>query len=218
MVLRRDVGRLGRMHFDVNVATSIFGAGLVIILLHIFIPSIRSELAFGAAIFAGSVAIYGAYYARATLLSRLEADRLKRTFEILDRLNSPDLAGARRSLNAKIDHRNLAPAELFKQVTGDLALYTEVTLLLGLYEDMAIAIQAGYADEDVLFKGLAWPVHWAWESLGGFTHELRKARDRPTIYLQFQELAAAWEAKTALSSPGRLLSHTFEHKTTPQLK
>ena len=98
MLDSRDVGRVGRMQFNRSLGVLLCTLSAAIILLYWFAPGIRVVLPDATAIFAGAVAIYAAYYARAALISRIQGDRLRRTFEIMGRYNRPDLCRVRRSL------------------------------------------------------------------------------------------------------------------------
>jgi hypothetical protein len=204
----QSLGRVGKVEFNYGVAAVLALLAGALVAVRLMFPEFRDELVFITLVIAGAVAAYSAYYARSNVQGQLRLNTVRRAFEIIDQTNSVEFTRIRRLLNIEIDHRKLGPSELYQRIMADFELATRVTVLLGVYEDVSIAIQAGYADEDVLFKSLHFPVTWAWDRFSTFTQELRRTNRDESLYSQLEKLATAWSAECSVLDPKTKLSQT----------
>lgn len=194
----KEPGVLFGLSLKVTIALVLAIIALIAILLHIFIPKAREEIAFGTAVAGGAAVVYGAYYAGVSLKVATEQTKKHRSFQMLQNLNRIDMVRVRLLIENEVSEKNISPEELYKKMVGDQKLLSAVTTLLGLFEDISVGIQFGYLDEDVLFYSLGFLLPWHFEGLKYYVEEERKKNNESRLYCEAEKLSHAWKPHTSL--------------------
>jgi hypothetical protein len=167
----------------------------------------RSELIYGAAVLAGSSALYSAYYAAAAIRLQIYRDQQARAFEFINQYNQDARTRPQvysETLNPLDD---LSPKELEKKIAADPELRDGVRGILNSFEEMAIAVRTGYADEQVAFFFFVSILPFAMRRLGAYISSARTEEDNLT-WVEAERLAEAWRAGTSVIDKRALASTT----------
>lgn len=204
---KKRVGELLRLNLSVPL-WFVLGLGVLALLIgYLLAPSYRDQIKFTASLIAAGAAIYSAYYIGAALRLQVARDRQRSSFEILSLLNRPEFVEVRNFLEHEVEgHENVSAAELFKKIEEDNKLDNAVTVVTGILEDMSIAIQNDYVDEDILFASLGAIVRRNWSGLRGWVEQIRLKRHAPGIGIELQKLATSWDSGTRLSDGKKLIA------------
>ena len=103
-------------------------------------------------------------------------------------------------------------AQIRDVLSKDKSLNVAIAKVLGSFEDMALAIRLGLADEELLYYSMNLPLTRLVDTLDGYINLLRRGYDtsapnapfdaaRPhvdTIFIEVTELAAAWKKKRSI--------------------
>lgn len=164
------------------------GATVVIVLYHRNAVD-RDTLEFGAAIVAGGMAIFGALFALLTVSANSAQARSVRSLEIVDQLNKTEIVLARLALDKELDDTT----DVYSRITQDLKRHANATHLLGVFEDLAQAIKAGVADEQVLHDSLGFMVPHYHDRLASFIAAERTVCGDDSLYENLEALVSHWK-------------------------
>jgi hypothetical protein len=202
---KRRVGQLLQINVTIPLWFVLVAGVIAFILSYLFAPTYRDQIKFGAALLAAGAAIYSAYYVGAALRMQVERDRQKASFEILGLLNRPEFVAVRCFLEKEVEgHDSISAEGLYAKVEADEKLDNAVTMVIGILEDMAVALQHDYVDEDILYMSLVVIVRRNWAGLRGWVEQIRKQRNEPEIGIEMQKLATSWESGRRLSDGRKL--------------
>jgi len=162
------------------------------------LPDYRNELRFLTALLGGAAMVYAGYYAGATLRINLARDKQHRGSEILQSLNNIDMASIRVFIEKEIDTKEISQQDLYDKILNNREVLSRITVILGFFEYVSIAIQEDYADEVFLYKSLGFLVPWTFYSLNSYIKEERTRLDESALYIELEKLADAWKKKTSL--------------------
>lgn len=196
-------GQILRLDVRVTAAGLVVLASLGLIAAYFWVkPEHREHVKFVSAVIAGGAAIYGAFYAGASLRFTAKRERQKRSFEILDSMGSIDKVGLRHLLEA-LDRDGLGDAQIFTTVREDKDLWRSAVTTLGELEDMAIAVRHSYADEGILHDSLSHVAPRILEKTGGYIRKLREERNDNKLYCELERLVSSWRDGKSLQSGKR---------------
>jgi len=202
---KKIVGELLRLNVSVPLWFILIAGVLVFLISYLYSPAYREQIKFAAALFGAAAAIYSAYYVGAALRLQVSRNRQKASFEIIGLLNRPEFVEVRNFLEHGVEgHEKLSAEDLFSKIDKDEKLDNAVTVVAGILEDMSIAIQVDYVEEDILYTSLVSIVHRNWSGLRGWLEQLRQKRCDPVIGIELQKLAASWESGRRLSDGKKL--------------
>jgi hypothetical protein len=170
----------------------------IIILLYFLFPAIQEELKFVIAVVGGASVICAAYYTGVALHRRIYYEKKQRSFEILRDLNVIENIRIRNLIDRQVDYKSKSSPELYNEILGKDELYCAVNTLLSLLEDISIAIQDEYVDEEVLFLSLQRIVPWAYEGLKFFIDAERERYKSTVMFIELEKLAHAWSKSKSL--------------------
>ena len=89
----------------------------------------------------------------------------------------------------------------YRSIEANLDSRLRVTMLLGVLEDLSIAMRLGYADERTTYQSLGSLVPTVFYGLAGYIDGLRSRNRDKTIYVEIERFAEAWrEGKSAITS------------------
>ena len=142
----------------ITIAVVVSAVAIALILLYRYNTeaTVQEQLEFCAAVLGGAAVVYAGYYAGASLQVSVKQSRKDKAFEILHGFNEVDMAKTRRLVEKKLkDRSSITPDELYQRIMGDDELLGAITVLLGWFEDISIAVQEDHADEKVLYRSLS---------------------------------------------------------------
>ena len=162
----KDPGALGTVKFPIlwSVVLSI----VVIILTIIFHlhKDWRDTMTFGIAAGALAAGALAAYYVGRSLAQTINQrsetineQKIARSFEFLRRWNDPALAQIKANFRELIECGKAHMADHVEQlIAQDKGKSTAVVEVLNFFEELAIAVHTGVADNDTLFRGFHGPL------------------------------------------------------------
>jgi len=173
---------------------------LILILSHIFIPKIRSEITFATAVVGGAAVVYAAYYAGLSAKLVTKQGKQHAAFQVLEALTSPEMMLIRLRIENEISEKNVsvAPEKLYETIIADEKLLGGIRTLLGLFEKISVGIRLGYLDEDVLYYTLGFLLPFHFESLQHYIDQRRTHDKEPHLYWEVEQLRNAWGSHTSL--------------------
>lgn len=183
----------------VRITGAVVIAVIATIVIAVFVnyPARRPEIQFAAFVFGASAAIYSAYHAGLNVRINLYRDRQKRSYEILDSFNRVDSVTVRITVDEAMDKAE-TPSLVYKTIRSDPQKDAGVRHLLGVFEDLAIAVRSGYADEGVLYWSLNQLAVRYFDVFKPYIDEVRRDRRNQTLFIEFERLAAAWRTSRSL--------------------
>ena len=162
------------VRITVAVIIVLLAAGFIVAYLVFDDPSSRDKIVFIASVVGGAAAVYSAYYAGASLRLNLYRDKQGRAFEVLDSLNRSDTVSAAATIDRAIEAKS--GTLTYELVTSDMTLYPAVKILLGIYEDLAIAASIGYADEGILYQSVHTTTVYYYDALKQYMDGVSKGK------------------------------------------
>jgi len=177
-------------------------ASLAVTAAYVVYPNLHEELKFFLSVIGGAAVIFGCYYNAITLRQTLQDRRKEHAFALINAQS--DMADARKIVGELIRQPNVSPADLTRNICSDIKLRAYVDTILCHIENISIAIQNHYVDEQVLHSAAGTFVSFYSEGLTDYIDEVRKMYKSDTIYCELKELAAAWKAKRSLATGQRL--------------
>lgn len=182
------------LRITVAALIAVFGIAFIVAFV---LSDRRAEITFAAAVVAASAGIYSAYHAGMTLRVNLYRDRQKRSYEILDSFNRVDSVSVRVIVDSDMSGVD-SPQTAYRTIVEDPQKHASIRHLLGLFEDLAIAIRTGYADEPVLFWSLQFAAVHYYDGLKRYIDGIRSARHNNNFYTEFEKLVGAWRTGKSL--------------------
>ena len=159
--------------------------------LYYWYPAERGHLLFFAT-FSGSFPVaFVAFHAARSFQLGVSRDKLHKSFEVLQSMNTREITETRFSLEDAIRNRP-SGTDLYTFITNNSRLTQTTNQILGLFEDMAIAIKRDYLDEALLHRSLAAVVRILYRLLKPYVDSLRVFEQDPELYGDFEQLAIAW--------------------------
>lgn len=139
-----------------------------------------------------------------TLRENIHRDKLHQAFYFTEKLNSIDRASIRVFIEKEIYGGKIAPADFHEKIISDNQLQSAVKSLLGLFEDISIAIQHDYVDEEACYQSLAFLILFTYQTFLPFIQEERRLFEMPPLFCELEKLAGAWKLKTSLGTGKQL--------------
>lgn len=190
--------------FGISVRLTIFWActigALATVGAYYFLPSHREGIKFAGTAITAAGGIYAAYYISATLRLSQERRRQESAYRFLEYLNQNDWVDVRIALD-KASNEKQGREEQFKLIESNPELRQQVYRLLGLFEDMAIAIKTGYADEQTLKLALREMACKYYSGFSPYILESRAVDKCANLYSEFESLKNAWSQNKSLYEP-----------------
>ena len=164
-------------------------------------PQYRGHVKFVTAILGGAAAIYSAYYIGAAMRLGLLRDKQKSSFDMLDMLNRPEFVEVREFVEEHVEnHVEISARQLYAKITEDRDLLKAATIVLGIFEDMSIAIQREYAEEEILYLSLSRIVPYIYGALRPYIEQVRELKNEPRYHIEVEKLVQSWNRSVCLCS------------------
>ena len=193
---KRKVGEL----FDVKITIHLWlliALGIIILMmLYSFATPYRDHIIFAAAILGGAAGIYSAYYIGISLRLNLEREKKNKSFELLGLLNRQETVDVRQFIEDKV--KQVPAKNVYGLIMENKDLLTSVTVVLGIFEDISMAIQAGFVDENIMYQSLHFMIDHYFSKLQPYIARCRDEDKNHTIYIETEKLALSWKIKERL--------------------
>ena len=194
-----DVGILGRISLRMSVAVATGVASLCVMVAFVFLPDKRDIIVFAAALIGGAATVYSAFYAAATLRIQVRRDKQARAFEMIGALNEHQVTRLRVFIEKNIDDKHLTAIGLYDKIVEDAECLSIISAVLGVYEDMAVAVQEHFVDEHVLHRSVAFLIPWTFARLRPYIEQERVRKGDTRLYIELERLAESWKNGKYLS-------------------
>jgi len=196
---RKQPGILFKFSVAVPVAIALSVFALIVTIWYYLFPDHRTGISFLVALFGVLGVVYSGYYVATSLKESIYRDRLHRSFRFTQELNSCELAEIRIFIEKDVAG-GLKAAEFHDRVINKPQVHIAVNSLLGLFEDIAIAVQEEYADETTLYRSLSFMIPWCFQNFSPYIHEERRIFKDDKLFFEFEKVAGAWrENKSAVT-------------------
>lgn len=194
----REPGSLINLRINIGIATILLILGGGLCWLYVENTAMRAELTFISAVIGGLAVVYSGYYMGLTLRENIRRDKLNRSFVFTEKLNSIDRASIRVFIEKELHSGEIAPADFHNKVISDHKLHPAVKSLLGLFEDISVAVQYDYVDEEAIYQSLAFLIPFTYQTFLPFIQEERRRFERPSLFCELEKLAGAWKLGKSL--------------------
>lgn len=164
---------------------------------------LRPTLEFAGAVIGGSAAVFGAFYAFLMASSSAAQKRRERSFQLIDQLNDLEMLHQRIRLAAKLEKQD--PGDRPSFIRNEADREAVANHVLGIFEDLAFAIDANIADEKMLFKSLCFMVPYYWDLFQSFIMSERVQCKDDQLWENMDRLAKAWTNSKSLRT-GKVFS------------
>lgn len=203
---RKKVGQILRLNLTIPLWLIICAAAAALLLTYGLWKQQREHVKFFAAVIGGSAAIYSAYYVGAALRTGIDRDRQAATFDVLTLVAKPEFVEVRNFLEKEFeDHENQSPADLYKRISENPKIDNAITFVFNTFERIATGVRYDVFDEDILYDDLMYVVSNNYNALRGYIDQLRKTKNSPLYFCEFERLATSWSKGKRLSD-GKPLS------------
>lgn len=172
----------------------------LISIAYFYFSGSRNEIIFFISLLWGLGTIYAWYYAGETLKKTFEYNRLAKTFEFIQKFDQPHLLAGIMYIDKNFDVRCVTQKDIMTHMESNEELFASLKGILNLCEDISIAIQKWYIDEEVAYLSLAWLYHKYVTVFQPFIDEYRKKNWFNWIYIESQRLANSWKEGKYLST------------------
>jgi len=129
----------------------------------------------------------------------MERERVKAAFEIVAKFDELNMIEVRTYIKEKID-KNLSDREFHKEIWEDQELHNVVKRILGMCEDVSLAIQFDYANEDILNRSIGHIVCWVYAQFEPYIAVEREDAKEPSLYFELETLNEKWKEGASLSA------------------
>lgn len=155
----------------------------------------REEILFGVSALGGTAALLTAYLVAATLRDTNAREKMEHAFEFTRIFNSPEMTQRRDLTRKAIANRH---SSLHKAAAKDTELKAALNGVLGMFEELAIAIKERHTDEAIAYRFFSGAVPWAAVHLGDYIRAERDDGGDSRNYAELLELGAAWSARRSV--------------------
>jgi hypothetical protein len=196
----KDPSSLGTIKFPV-LSSVLLSIG-VVLLTWIFYchKEWRESMNFGIAAGALAAGALGAYYVGRALAQTIQQrsesiteQKIARAFEFHRRWNDPALAQIKANFRELIECGKAHMAEHVEElINKDAAKRLAVVEVLNFFEELAIAVHTGVADNDTLCRGFRGPLTGYHATLEAWIKQHRSSKKRPTMWIELEKLVEKW--------------------------
>jgi hypothetical protein len=197
----------GTFRLTITVGVLVVAAIGAIILIYLVAPSRDEQLKFVASVVAGGAGLYAAYYLGAALHLQIKMEQQHRSFEILERTNEVDVVRVRRFIEEEIAHKKLSSEETYKKIVDNDEIRSGVRSLLGMIEDISIAIQSGYVNEKIMYYSLGLMVPYSLEKLQPYIQKEREFLGNQSLFHEAEKLGRQWVQGDLWTTGERMYFH-----------
>ena len=166
--------------------------------------ALRDVMEFSGAVLGGAGVIFGAFYGFLVAAESAAEARRRRSLEIIDQLNQPNVVRLRFTLEAAVE----GAKDPYARLTGDADLKADAYFFLGLLEDVALTVRCHVADEQVLYDSLSYMLPTTAKLFKDFIQGTRRRHDDNSLFAEIELLAECWEKHTSYRTGRKQLCAT----------
>jgi uncharacterized protein YdcH (DUF465 family) len=194
-----------KWNFEVTVGVTLFILCGGTIWLYATLPN-KDLVKVAVMIAGGGAAIYGAFYAGQSFRLKTIQDKKSKSFEFTRLFNHKEFIEVRHFIASKLEGRaKLSDEKIYKMISTNSKLKCNVHMVLCSFEDISIAIQADFVDEEILHKSLCGLVLKNWEYLEGYIKQYREKQENPAGCIEFENLERCWRSGKRLKNTANLI-------------
>jgi hypothetical protein len=202
-----DPGKVGTIKFPVFASVLLLIAVVILTIVFHLCNKWRDTMTFGIGAGALAAGALGAYYLgrglSETIRQRSESiseqktarseQKIARAFEFHRRWNDPALAQTKAIFREIIESGRAHVAEAVEQlIQNDRAKRNAVVEILNFFEELAIAVHTGVADNDTLYRGFRGPLREYHATLRQWIEQHRSSKKRSTMWEELEKLVNEW--------------------------
>lgn len=195
-------GQLLEIRFPVGISAVLFALVCLGGVIFWFYPHLRDELTFFGAAFGMSAGVVAAYYIGKTLeitVSQrnegLTSDKVNKAFSFIQRWNGAPFQDRQgwRELQERVKGKQ--PSEIASIIEGEYKERAIVVDVFNFFEEMALAMNEGLADEATLRRFFRDMVERYYTQFGDWVNKMRTDgnRPRPRVYIEFEAVVKRWQ-------------------------
>lgn len=193
-------GEFVTLHFPITASVILFLLVILVTLIYALKPEWRGTMNFAGAALAVAAGALSAYYLGKGLAQtvrqrneQLHADRVARAFELISRWNDPELANSKHEFRQIIESGQAHMADqLDESLNNEPAKRAIVIEVLNFFEQIALAANCGYANDDTLRKYYRGSVSKYHSTLEAWIKKHRAIKNRPAMYIELEEMVKRW--------------------------
>jgi hypothetical protein len=187
------LGQLGVLRIPVTIFLVVLMACIISIMLFYSGSDDERELIkFTLTVIGAGTVIYTAYYAAKTLERSVTQSKKQAAFSLLDGFNELNFTEIRSYLHNILDHKQMSPKDVYTLLSGDEEVYPKIIATMGYFEDLSIAIQTDYVDEEIIYRSLCCLVPEVSEKLNGYIKHMQSEYDNG-LFIEFVKLSNCWK-------------------------
>ncbi len=181
--------------FSVNWLIAISLIGVTLVIAYALSPeATRKVLVFAASVIAGIAGLFAAANAIDARLAAVDLGRKAAALTFFERWNDPKSyhrkIGARKGLKAIENLNQNSEFTAYEEKNPDD--YQNILDLLNFFEELAVAIRLGLADEEVVKRGFRGPITRTWHRTKKFVESRRSERNNARIWQELEWLSQRW--------------------------
>lgn len=185
---------------------------IISVCAYLFMPAAETSfVVFAVSVCSAIAIILSAYYVGETLRVNVEREKMNKSFVLTRALNSLPISRVRTFIDKIVKEKTkMSPEQQYEVIKNDDNLQAGVLTVLGHFEDISIAVQYGYANEEILFASLSILIPFTFDGLRPYIEQTRKIEgsvvdSARNFCSELEKLSAAWKSGCYLSS-GRKIS------------
>lgn len=184
--------------FHAKIATLILISCTLLILAYFKYPTKHQALSFITTIIVAGSGVFSAIYVGRGLSNRIHFDRIKNTFEFTAFFNSHEYNELKEVCKQKYHHHDHSRDDLLAKVKADNDLLSKLKSILNKFEELSLAIQNGYVDEEVSYWTLDLILQFYTSNFMAYIEEVRSIDEE--AYIELIELYNHWQNGIFLST------------------
>ena len=203
----KDPSKLGTIKFPVFASLLLLIAVAILTIIFHLCSKWRDTMTFGIGAGALAAGALGAYYLgrglSETIRQRSESiseqkiarteQKIARAFDFIRRWNDPSLAQIKAIFREIIESGKAHVAEHVEQlIQNDRTKRSAVVEVLNFFEELAIAVHTGVADNETLYRGFRGPLREYHATLQDWIKQHRSSKQRPTMWEEVDKLVNEW--------------------------
>lgn len=179
---------------------------ILLCLLYLMVPDgYQNDIVFVREVLLMGGGIITAVYVGRGFYFQVEWNKSDVSFKLLGDFNDKDMSRNRSLLEKTYEGNDKCS---YERLCEDDDLKGSFLMLSGFFEDMSMAIQRGYVDEELLYFSLRNIVKVNWEGLSKCIKKYRVEKENPHYLSEFERLGESWGKEMSLSS-GKKFSDRF---------
>jgi hypothetical protein len=201
----KPVGRFFNVSFPVGIGGVLGAIVIALTYLHFKYPDYRPDIVFFSLAVTAAATLGSAFYIGHTLRAQIENEQKRQeqlpkelAISYLNRWNTPEFFYTRKTYGVVFDKFRQSGAAAVKTYLLDPANAGEasnVGHILNFWEEMAIAIHRGLADEELIFSAYRGTVVRSFNALSDWVEEERRLKGTQKLWEEAEQLYNIWKTK-----------------------